>query len=68
MMHPKVTVRATKKRKPNVRRKDMRPFLSLIAQDGRPLKLVLDSDQEFDILSNGVSHHISISYIAVEKK
>jgi hypothetical protein len=48
--------------------KDQRPFLSLLAQDGLPLKLILDSGQEFDVMSNGQSHHVIIKYTIKKKR
>lgn len=47
---------------------DQRPFLSLLAQDGLPLKLILDSGQEFDVMSAGQSHHVIISYTLKKRR
>lgn len=62
-------VKINKKKKPIVkRRRNMLPFLSLIAQDGKPLKLFLDSDQEFSVMSKGQKHDVTISYTVLENK
>lgn len=50
------------------RHQDARPYLSLYAQDGLPLKLILDSGQAFEVISNGQQHDIVINYTVIEKK
>lgn len=54
--------------KNKVEPEDARPYLWVYAQDGLPLKLILDSGQEFDILSNKQKHHVVIEYKVVKAK